>query len=83
MERSSPAAVSFFRNRFVQVIMISGILLQIGIWVRNFAILLFVMEKTHNDAFAVSMVSWALFFLGMIITAKLFNKENKLIAGGE
>lgn len=61
MERSSPAAVSFFRNRFVQVIMISGILLQIGIWVRNFAILLFVMEKTHNDAFAVSMISVAEF----------------------
>ncbi len=61
MERSSPAAVSFFRNRFVKVIMISGILLQIGIWVRNFAILLFVMEKTHNDAFAVSMISVAEF----------------------
>lgn len=61
MERSSPAAVSFFRNRFVRVIMISGILLQIGIWVRNFAILLFVMEKTHNDAFAVSMISVAEF----------------------
>ncbi|AKN29992.1 MFS transporter [Clostridium carboxidivorans P7] len=61
MERSSPAAVNFFRNRFVQVIMISGILLQIGIWVRNFAILLFVMEKTNNDAFAVSMISVAEF----------------------
>ncbi|WPC43938.1 MFS transporter [Clostridium sp. JS66] len=61
MERSSPAAVSFFRNRFVQVIMISGILLQIGIWVRNFSILLFVMEKTNNDAFAVSMISVAEF----------------------
>lgn len=61
MKRSSPAAVSFFRNRFVRVIMISGILLQIGIWVRNFAILLFVMEKTHNDAFAVSMISVAEF----------------------
>ncbi|WP_411683193.1 MFS transporter [Clostridium thailandense] len=61
MENSSPTAVSFFRNRFVQVIMISGILLQIGIWVRNFAILLFVMEKTQNDPFAVSMISVAEF----------------------
>lgn len=54
MESSSSAAASFFRNRFVQVIMISG----------------------------------ALFFLGMILTAKLFNKgncnkENKLIADRE
>lgn len=61
MESSSPTESSFFRNRFVQVIMVSGVLLQIGIWVRNFAILLFVMEKTQNDPFAVSMISVAEF----------------------
>lgn len=61
MESSSSADAGLFQNRFVQVIMISGILLQIGVWVRNFAILLFVMEKTQNDPFAVSMISVAEF----------------------
>ncbi|GIP35057.1 MFS transporter [Paenibacillus sp. J2TS4] len=44
------------RNRFVQAILLSGLLLQIGIWVRNYAILLFVMEMTNEDPFAVSMI---------------------------
>ncbi len=44
-----------------QAIIISGVFLQIGIWVRNFAVLLFVMEKTNGDAFAVSMISVAEF----------------------
>jgi len=52
---------SFFRNRFVQVIMVSSIFLQIGIWVRNFAILLFVMDKTNNNPVAVSLISVAEF----------------------
>ncbi|MDS1030257.1 MFS transporter [Bacillota bacterium LX-D] len=52
---------TIFKNRFVQVIMLSGVLLQIGIWVRNFAILLFVMEKTNNNAVAVSLISVAEF----------------------
>ncbi|MDQ0157432.1 MFS transporter [Robertmurraya andreesenii] len=48
-------------NRFVRVILLSALFLQIGIWVRNFAILLFVMEKTKGDPFAVSMISVAEF----------------------
>lgn len=48
-----------FRNRYVRAILLSGLFLQIGIWVRNFAILLFVMEQTNGDAFAVSMISVA------------------------
>ena len=50
-----------FRNRFVQVILISGLLLQVGIWVRNFAVLLYVMERTGGDPFAVSKISVAEF----------------------
>ncbi|WP_231734758.1 MFS transporter [Bacillus sp. FJAT-29937] len=50
-----------FKNRFVQAIFLSSLFLQIGIWVRNFAVLLFVMEKTNGDAFAVSMISVAEF----------------------
>lgn len=52
---------SLFQNRVFQSIIISGLFLQIGIWVRNFAILLFVMEKTNGDSFAVSMISVAEF----------------------
>ncbi|GGG14656.1 MFS transporter [Paenibacillus aceti] len=55
---ASPAASdSLFRNRFYQTILISNIFLQIGIWVRNFAILMFVTEKTNNDPLAISLIS--------------------------
>lgn len=52
---------SFFANRFVQAIMVSGLFLQVGIWVRNFAILLFVTDQTNNDPYAVSLISVAEF----------------------
>lgn len=39
----------------------SNILLQLGIWVRNFAILLYVTDKTDNDPVAVSLISVAEF----------------------
>lgn len=61
MTNSSMSISTFFRNRFVQVIIASSIFLQIGIWVRNFAILLFVMDKTNNDPVAVSLISVAEF----------------------
>lgn len=50
-----------FRSRVVQAIMLSGLFLQIGIWVRNFAVLLFVVDKTNGDPLAVSMISVAEF----------------------
>ncbi|WCN39182.1 MFS transporter [Aneurinibacillus uraniidurans] len=61
MEHSIPRKTNLFQNRFVQTIMLSGILLQIGIWVRNFSVLLFVMDKTDNDPLAVSLISVAEF----------------------
>ncbi len=54
---ASPANISLFRNRFYQTILISNIFLQIGIWVRNFAILMFVTDKTNNDPLAISLIS--------------------------
>ncbi|WP_435922489.1 MFS transporter [Paenibacillus sp. DYY-L-2] len=54
---ASPANMSLFRNRFYQTILISNIFLQIGIWVRNFAILMFVTDKTSNDPLAISLIS--------------------------
>ncbi|WP_243297308.1 MFS transporter [Bacillus litorisediminis] len=50
-----------FRNQVFRAIIFSGLFLQIGIWIRNFAVLLFVMEQTNGDAFAVSMISVAEF----------------------
>ncbi|TXC89312.1 MFS transporter [Metabacillus litoralis] len=51
----------FMSNRFVRAILLSGLFLQLGIWVRNFSVLLFVMEQTNEDPFAVSMISVAEF----------------------
>ncbi|QRG68003.1 MFS transporter [Brevibacillus choshinensis] len=48
-----------FQNRYVRAILLSGLFLQIGIWVRNIAILLYVMERTEGDALAISMISVA------------------------
>lgn len=49
----------FLSNRFVRAILLSGLFLQLGIWIRNFAVLLFVMEQTNEDPFAVSLISVA------------------------
>ncbi|RCX16505.1 putative MFS family arabinose efflux permease [Fontibacillus phaseoli] len=54
---ASPGKASLFSNRFYQTILISNIFLQIGIWVRNFAILMFVTEKTNSDPLAISLIS--------------------------
>lgn len=61
MSQASQGMGGLFRNRFVQAILLSGLFLQIGIWVRNFAVLLFVMDQTNGDPFAVSMISVAEF----------------------
>ncbi|WP_309119818.1 MFS transporter [Paenibacillus sp.] len=57
----SPSVRSLFRNRIVQSILLSGLLLQMGIWIRNFAILLFVTEQTNKDPVAIAMISVAEF----------------------
>jgi len=49
------------RNRVVQVTVLSTLFLQIGVWVRNFAILLFVVDQTNGNPIAVSMISIAEF----------------------
>lgn len=58
---ANPSMASLLRNRFIQTIMTAGLFIQVGIWVRNFAILLFVTEKTNGDALAVSLISVAEF----------------------
>ncbi|MFD1738944.1 MFS transporter [Bacillus salitolerans] len=52
---------TIFTNRIVLAIMSSSFLLQLGIWVRNFAILLYVTEITNNDPLFISLISVAEF----------------------
>lgn len=58
---NQPSMKSLFSNRYVQSILLSGLFLQLGIWVRNFAILMFVIAQTNKDPFAISMISVAEF----------------------
>ncbi|MBD1379527.1 MFS transporter [Metabacillus arenae] len=60
MEKSTNMS-AFLKNRFIRAILLSGLFLQLGIWIRNFSVLLFVMEQTNGDPFAVSMISVAEF----------------------
>lgn len=48
-----------FQNPYVRAILLSGLFLQVGIWVRNFAVLLYVMERTGGDSLAISLISVA------------------------
>lgn len=57
MKDNRTSKASLFQNKFVRVILLSNVFLQIGIWVRNFSILLFVMEQTGNDPYAISLIS--------------------------
>jgi MFS family permease len=56
-----PNKGSFFANRFIRSILLSAVFLQLGIWIRNFAILLFVTEQTDKNPIAISLVSVAEF----------------------
>jgi len=54
-------STNIFANRIVLAIMSSNFLLQLGIWIRNFAILLYVTDITNNDPVYVSLISVAEF----------------------
>ncbi|RNB82583.1 MFS transporter [Brevibacillus nitrificans] len=57
-------------NRYVRTIIFSRTFLQLGVWIRNFAILLYVSDLTHNDPLYVSLISvveYAPIFLFAII----------------
>ncbi|MCD7034411.1 MFS transporter [Metabacillus sp. GX 13764] len=61
LAQPKPGMGELFRNRFIRTILLSVLFLQIGIWVRNYSILLFVIEKTHENPIAVSLISVAEF----------------------
>src|SRR5579875_33597 len=58
---SDVTIAALLRNRVIQTILLSTLFLQIGIWVRNYSILLFVVEKTNENPVAVSLISVAEF----------------------
>jgi MFS family permease len=43
-------------NPYVRSILLSNVLLQLGIWIRNFAILLYVADLTGNNPYYVSLI---------------------------
>ncbi|GLI09314.1 MFS transporter [Paenibacillus tyrfis] len=59
-----------FSNRYVRTIILSRVLLQLGIWIRNYAVLLYVAELTNNNSVYVSLISVAefapIFLFGLI-----------------
>lgn len=50
-----------FSNRYVRTIISSRVLLHLGIWIRNYAVLLYVTDLTNDDPFYVSLISAAEF----------------------
>lgn len=60
-DQAKVASGSLFRNKFYQTILLSNVLLQIGIWVRNFAILMYVTEMTNEDPVAISLMGFVEF----------------------
>ncbi|BBI33969.1 MFS transporter [Cohnella abietis] len=50
-----------FSNRYVRTIIFSRVLLQLGIWIRNYAVLLYVTDLTNNNPVYVSLISVAEF----------------------
>jgi MFS family permease len=53
--------IVMLRNRYVRTILLSRVLLHLGIWIRNFAVLLYVTHLTDNDPIYVSLISVAEF----------------------
>lgn len=58
-EREGKESYLLFKNPYIRAIIASNALLNLGIWVRNFAILLYVTDLTHNDPMYVSLISVA------------------------
>ncbi|MGG4343580.1 MFS transporter [Paenibacillus lautus] len=54
-----PSSIRLLHNGFVRAILISNVCSQLGIWIRNFAVLLYIMDMTGGNAFAISMISVA------------------------
>ncbi|HEK9101576.1 MFS transporter [Bacillus cereus] len=76
-----------FKNRAFMLVMASDILQQFAIWIRNMALLYFVMERTNNDPVSVSLLSvmeYAPIFIFSFIGGALadrWNPKRTMVAG--
>lgn len=61
IKNEATGANHLLRNTFFQTILLSNVLLQIGIWVRNFAILMYVTDMTNDDPIAVGLMGFVEF----------------------
>ncbi len=75
------------KNRTFRLIFVSDLLQQMAIWIRNMALLYFVLERTNGDKFAVSLLSiveYAPIFVFSIVGglfADRWNPKRTMIAG--
>ncbi|KEK24356.1 MFS transporter [Bacillus gaemokensis] len=78
---------ALFRNRAFMLVMASDILQQFAIWIRNMALLYFIMERTNNDPVSVSLLSvmeYAPIFIFSFIGGALadrWNPKRTMVAG--
>lgn len=76
-----------FRNRTFRIILFSDIAQQLAIWIRNMALLYYVMERTHGDKIAVSLLSILeiapIFVFSMVggVLADRWRPKRTMIAG--
>lgn len=66
-----------FRNKAFVLLTISDVLQNIGIWIRNMALLYFIMEKSHHNPVAISLltvIEYAPIFLVSIIGGVLADR---------
>ncbi|SFD81854.1 Transmembrane secretion effector [Paenibacillus catalpae] len=77
-----------FSNRYVRTIICSRVLLHLGIWIRNYAVLLYVTDLTSNNPIYVSLISVAEFapiFLFALIGGTLADRwrPKRTMAGSD
>ncbi|EOW9529336.1 MFS transporter [Bacillus cytotoxicus] len=78
---------NLFSNRAFLLVMISDVLQQFAIWIRNMALLYFVMERTNNDPISVSLLSvmeYAPIFIFSFVGGALadrWNPNRTMVAG--
>ncbi len=78
---------TLFQNRVFRIVALADLMQQLAIWVRNIALLFYVMEQTNNDPVAVSLLTvfeYAPIFLFSFIGgafADRWNPKRTMIAG--
>lgn len=79
--------MNLFKNKVFSIILVTDIIQQMAIWIRNFSIMFFCMEITNNNPIAISGINFLSFlpmflltFVGGIIADK-FNPKKIMLLG--